>query len=191
MQIATCETRRISPNGRPVRQENTMTLSMYQATVPVCIHALTALQGVLEKGKVHAAAKKTDETNYLTMRQVPDMLPLATQVRIACDIAKRGTARLADVEPPVHEDTETSFDQLIARCRSVVDYLKTFKPEQIDGTEAKDILMKTPMGDFPFKGQDYAFGFILANVHFHSTMTYALLRGAGVELGKGDYLGRS
>jgi hypothetical protein len=167
-----------------------MTISMYAATVPVCIKALTALQGVLAKGKAHAAAKNTDEANYLAMRQVPDMLPLATQVRIACDIAKRGTARLADMEPPVHEDTETTFDQLIARCQSVIDYLKTFTPAQIDGTEEKDILLKTPMGDFPFKGQSYAFGFILANVHFHSTMTYALLRGAGVELGKGDYLGR-
>jgi uncharacterized protein len=30
---------------------------------------------------------------------------------------------------------------------------------------------------------------MLANVHFHSTMAYALLRGAGVEIGKRDYLG--
>ncbi len=168
-----------------------MSLSMFQASVPPAIHALTALQGVLEKGKAHAAAKNTDEANYLTMRQAPDMLPLATQVRIACDIAKRGVARLAGVDAPAHEDTETSFDELKARCQSVVDYLKTFTPAQIDGTEGKDIVLQTPMGDFPFKGQDYVFGFILANIHFHSTMTYALLRGAGVELGKGDYLGRS
>ena len=168
-----------------------MTLSMYQASVPVCIQTLTALQGVLKKGKAHAEAKKTDEANYLTMRQVPDMLPLAAQVRIACDIAKRGNARLADMEPPVHADDETTFDQLIARCQSVIDYLKTFKPEQIDGTEGKEITLQTPMGEFKFTGQDYVFGFILANVQFHCTMTYALLRGAGVELGKGDYLGRS
>lgn len=168
-----------------------MSLSMYQASVPVCIHALTALQGVLEKGKAHAAAKGTDEANYLGLRQAPDMLPLGTQVRIACDIAKRGASRLAGVEAPAHEDNEASFDELKARCQSVIDYLKTFKPEQIDGTEDKDILLQTPIGDFPFKGQGFVFGFILANVHFHSTMTYALLRGAGVDLGKGDYLGRS
>jgi hypothetical protein len=168
-----------------------LTLSMYQATVPVCINALTALQGVLEKGKAHAAAQNTHEANYMSMRQVPDMLPFAKQVQIACDIAKMGVSRLAGVEPPKHEDNEASFDELKARCQTVIEYLKTFKPEQIDGSEGKDVILKTPMGDFPFKGQDFVFGFILANVHFHSTMTYALLRGAGVELGKGDYLGRS
>jgi uncharacterized protein len=166
-----------------------MPLSMYQASVPVIVRALKALQGVLAKGKAHAAAKETDEANYVTMRLVPDMLPLAAQVRIACDIAKRGVAKLADAEPPVHDDDETGFDQLIERCASVIDYLESFTPGQIDGTEEKAVTLSTPMGDMPFIGRDYLFGFILANVHFHSTMAYALLRGAGVEIGKRDYLG--
>jgi uncharacterized protein len=166
-----------------------MTLSMYQATVPVLVRALSALQGVLDKGKAHAAAKGTDEANYLSMRLVPDMLPFASQTRIACDIAKRGTARLAGVEPPAYEDNEASFDELKARCQKTIDYLQTFTPEQIDGTEEKEVILQTPMGDLPFTGKDYVFGFMIANVHFHSTMTYALLRGAGVELGKANYLG--
>ncbi len=166
-----------------------MSLSMYQACVPPVIRQLTALQGVLAKGKAHAAAKGTDEANYLGLRISPEMLPFTAQIRIACDVAKRGVARLAGVDAPVHEDNEASFDELIARCQSVIDYLGTFKAEQIDGTEAKDISLPTPRGEFKFKGQDFLFGFILANVHFHSSMAYALLRGAGVELGKSDYLG--
>jgi uncharacterized protein len=166
-----------------------MSLSMYQASVPVVIHALSNLKGVLEKAKAHAAAKAINEANFLTMRVIPDMLPFASQIRIACDVGKRGIARLADAEPPVHSDDEADFDALIARCQSVIDYLKTFKPEQIDGTEHKDIVMKTPFGDKQFKGKVYLFSFIIANVHFHSTMAYAMLRGAGVELGKLDYLG--
>jgi uncharacterized protein len=166
-----------------------MSLSMYQASVPVVISALKALQGVLAKGKAHAAAKGTDEANYLSMRIAPDMLPFAAQVRIVCDIAKRGISRLAGVEPPVHDDKEESFDDLIARCQAVIDYLGTFTPEQIDGSEGKEILLPTPMGEFKFTGQSFLFGFILANVHFHSTTTYTMLRGAGVELGKSDYLG--
>ncbi len=168
-----------------------MSLSMYQASVPVLIRALTALQGVIDKGKAHAAAKGTDEANYLALRVAPDMLPLTAQVRIACDIAKRGIAKLAGVDAPVHEDAEAGFDDLKARCQLVIDYLKSFTPDQIDGTEGKDILLQTPMGDIPFKGQEYLFGFILANVHFHSTVLYTLLRGAGVEIGKRDYLGAS
>jgi uncharacterized protein len=166
-----------------------MTISMYSASVPVVIRALSALQGVIEKGKAHAAAKGTDEANYLALRIAPDMLPLTAQVRIACDIAKRGVAKLAGVEPPVHADDEVSFDELKARCQSVIDYLGTFTPAQIDGSEDKEIILQTPMGDFTFTGQSYLFGFIIANVHFHSTTLYTLLRGAGVDLGKADYLG--
>lgn len=166
-----------------------MSLSMFQASVPVVIKALTALQGVIEKGKAHAAAKGTDEANYLTMRVAPDMLPLTAQVRIACDIARRGCSRLAGIEPPAADDNEDSFDDLKARCQSTIDFLASLTPEQIDGSEGKEILLPTPMGQFKFTGQDFLFGFILANVHFHSTVFYTMLRSAGVELGKADYLG--
>jgi hypothetical protein len=164
---------------------------MYQASVPVITRALANLQGVLAKGKAHAVAKGTDEANYVTMRLIPDMLPLAAQIRIACDIAKRSLSRLADVEAPVHEDNEVSFDDLIARCQSVIDYLGTLTAAQIDGSEEKEITLPTPRGELKFSGQDFLFGFAIANVHFHSTMAYALLRSAGVEIGKGDYLGAS
>jgi uncharacterized protein len=166
-----------------------MTLSMYQASVPVVVRALTALQGVIDKGKAHAAAKGTDEANYLGLRVAPDMLPLSAQVRIACDIAKRGVGRLAGVEAPVHEDNEASFVDLKARCQSVIDFLGTLTPAQIDGSEGKEITLPTPKGELKFTGQDFLFGFILSNVHFHSTVFYTQLRGAGVEIGKGDYLG--
>lgn len=166
-----------------------MPLSMYQASVPIVTRALTALQAVLEKGRAHAAAKGTDDANYLAIRIAPDMLPLASQVRIACDVAKRGIARLAGVDAPTHEDNEKSFDDLKARCQSVIDYLGTLTPAQIDGSEGREITLPTPRGDLQFSGQDFLFGFIIANVHFHSTTTYTMLRGAGVELGKADYLG--
>ncbi|MFM9853349.1 MAG: DUF1993 family protein [Sphingomonadaceae bacterium] len=166
-----------------------MTLSMYQASVPPVLRALTALQGVSEKGKAHAAAKGTDEANYLALRLSPEMLPLAAQVRIACDIARRGVSRLAGVEPAAQDLPAASFDDLKAHCQSAIDLLGGFTPAQIDGSEMKEILLPTPMGELKFSGQDFLFAFILANVHFHSSIFYAILRGAGVELGKMDYLG--
>jgi uncharacterized protein len=166
-----------------------MSLSMYQASVPVLIRALENLSRVLDKGAAHAKAKSVDEANYVNMRLIPDMFPLSKQVQIVCDIAKMGGSRLAGLEPPAHEDTEVSFADLQARCAKVIDHLKTFSPAQIDGSEDRDIVLKSPRGEMNFKGQPFLFGFVLANVHFHSTMTYALLRSAGVDIGKGDYLG--
>jgi uncharacterized protein len=166
-----------------------MSLSMYQASVPVLVRALENLVNVLEKGKAHAAAKGTDEANYLAMRLTPDMLQFTSQIRIATDVARRGMARLAGVDHLAVEDNEVSFDELIARCRVTIDNVKSYTPEQIDGTEEKEILLPTPFGELKFTGQQFLFGFMIANVHFHSSMTYALLRGVGVELGKRDYLG--
>jgi uncharacterized protein len=93
------------------------------------------------------------------------------------------------VEAPVHDDNATGFDDLKARCQSVIEFLGTLTAQQIDGTEEKEILLPTPRGELKFTGQDFLFGFILGNVHFHSSMFYAMLRGAGVEIGKADYLG--
>ena len=168
-----------------------MSLSTFDASVPVVIKALTALSGVLDKGEAHAKAKGTDEANYVTMRLVPDMLPLAAQVRIACDISRRGLQRMAEQEPEAVEDKETSFADLKERITRTIAILNTITPENLEGSEDRIITLPTPRGDLVMPGKDFLFGFVLANLHFHCTMAYALLRGAGVELGKADYLGAS
>ena len=166
-----------------------MSLSIYDASVPVVVKALTALSAVLDKGAAHALAKGTDEANFMTMRLVPDMLPLSAQVRIACDIPRRGLIRMAQQEPAPLEDKEGSFADLKARIADTIAVLEGITPASLIGSEARTITLPTPRGDLVMPGTDFLFGFILANLHFHCTMTYALLRSAGVELGKADYLG--
>jgi hypothetical protein len=98
-------------------------------------------------------------------------------------------ARLAGVEVPSYADTETTFAELKARIAKTVDFLKTFTPAQIDGTEDKEITMKAGASEFKFKGDDYLVGFVLPNFYFHVTTAYAILRHCGVEVGKRDFLG--
>jgi hypothetical protein len=117
------------------------------------------------------------------------MFPLSKQVQIAGDIAKGCPARLAGVEPPKYEDTEASFGELIARLDKTLDYINSFKPAQIDGTEGKDIVLSFPSRTYNFKGQDYLQKFVLPNVYFHITTAYNILRHNGVELGKQDFMG--
>ncbi|MBL6750029.1 MAG: DUF1993 domain-containing protein [Nevskia sp.] len=165
-----------------------MTISMYQASVPVFTRALTALRAILQKGAAHAEARKLDEKILTGSRLFPDMFPLSRQVQIATDQAKGGTARLAGVEVPKYEDTETTFAELIARIDKTLAFIKTVKPEQIDGSEQRQISLPTPVRTLEFKGQDYLLFFVIPNLHFHCTTTYALLRHNGVEVGKLDYL---
>ena len=166
-----------------------MTISMYQASVPVYLQYLNSISAVLDKGAAFAESKKIDPAVLLQTRLYPDMHPLVKQVQIFTDQATRGVSRLAGVEPPPFPDTETSFADLKARIAKAIEHVQSFRPEQIDGSEGRDIVMKTPRGDLNFKGQQYLLGFSLPNFFFHATMTYALLRHAGVELGKMDYLG--
>jgi hypothetical protein len=103
-------------------------------------------------------------------------------------MAARGTARLAGVEPASFEDNETTLEQLYARIQRVIDYVQGFDAAQIDGSEGRDIQLKMRTGEMNFKGQDYLFTFILPNLYFHCTTTYVILREAGAELGKTDFV---
>lgn len=166
-----------------------MTLSMYQASVPVFVRALTNLAHVLKKGEAHAAAKGITDEVLLQTRLIPDMLPLVRQVQIAADMATRGAARLAGVEPQAFEDNETTLAQLQARIERARACVQTFTPAQIDGSEARAIVLKMRTGELNFTGQNYLLQFVLPNLFFHCTTTYTILREAGAELGKSDFIG--
>ena len=166
-----------------------MSLSMYQASVPVFVRALGNLRHVFQKGEAHAKSKNVTDEVLLQTRLVPDMLPLVKQVQIACDMAARGAARLAGAEPKSFEDNETTLAQVYARIDAAIEYVKSFKPEQIDGSEAREVHMKTRNGEVTLSGQDYLLGFTLPNLFFHCTTAYDLFRGMGVEIGKSDFIG--
>jgi len=166
-----------------------MNISMYQASVPTFIRALGNLRAILEKAAVHAEAKKIEPAALINSRLFPDMFTLARQVQLASDMAKSCPSRLAGLEPPKYEDTETTFPELLARIDKTVAHLKSFKPDQIDGREGQDISINTPRGPIAMKGMPYLLYFLLPNLHFHVTTAYNILRHNGVELGKADYLG--
>jgi len=167
-----------------------MTISMYQASVPRLANALTNLCAILEKAQTHIDSKKLDPNALLQCRLYPDMLNFTRQVQIAADTAKGVVARLAGVDIPVDEDTEKSIPELCARIEKTIAFINGFKPEQIDGTEDKDIVTKRGDKETHYKGMQFLLGHAIPNVYFHSTIAYAILRHNGVEIGKRDYLGK-
>jgi hypothetical protein len=164
---------------------------MYQASVPVFLRGLENLSAILAKGAAHADAKKIDPSVFINARLAPDMLALARQVQIASDAAKGCTARLAGAEVPSFPDTETTFPELQARIAKTIEFVKGFKPAQIDGSEERTCVLKTRTAEITHRGQDYLFKLALPNFYFHVTTAYDILRHNGVELGKMDYLGKA
>jgi len=168
-----------------------MNISMYHASVPVFIRMLDNLAAILERAAAHCEARKIDPAVLVSGRLYPDMFPLSKQVQIASDAAKGGAARLAQQEPPAFEDNEATFADLVARARKTADYLRTLKPEQIDGSEDRTVTWKTRTATKSMQGMPYLLNHVLPNLYFHITTAYAILRHNGVEIGKGDFLGRS
>jgi hypothetical protein len=162
---------------------------MYQASIPVFIRMLGNLSVILNKAVAHAEARKIDPSIFVTARLAPDMLPLSRQVQIATDMAKGCAARLAGLEVPSYEDNETTFADLQARIAKTVTFLQSVSAEQINGSEERIVMLKLRGKEISFLGQPYLLDFVLPNVYFHITTTYAILRHNGVEVGKMDYIG--
>jgi len=166
-----------------------MTHSMFQAAVPPSLQMMGALSGVLAKAAAHCEARKIDPAVLLGSRLYPDMFALTRQIQVAADFAKGGCARLADVPAPKFEDSETTFAELQARLDRTAEFIRTLAPAQIDGSEAREIVIKIAGQEMRFQGQPYLLHFVLPNLYFHATAAYAILRHSGVEIGKRDFMG--
>ncbi len=166
-----------------------MAISMYSASVPIFVRTLGNMLSWLDKAEAHAKAKNFDPDNYLGLRLTPDMLPFSRQIQIASDACKRCLSGLAGLEAPTWEDDEATLDELRARIVKTIDYAQSVPAEKIDGCEEREVTLPIPNGELKFQGEAFLKSFSLPNFFFHCTMTYALLRQGGVDLGKGDYLG--
>src|SRR3954470_10854697 len=121
-----------------------MAYDIYDASIPPLIHMMGSLANILAKGEAHGGIDPADA------RLAPDMLPLKAQVYIATDGAKGCGARLAGVDIPKYEDTETSFADLKARVNKTVAFLKTLDRKSFAGAETKHIVLKFPNTTFEF-----------------------------------------
>ena len=166
-----------------------MTISMYQASVPVFVRALTNLRAVLQKGEAFAGEKGFAPEVLVQTRLIADMLPLVRQVQIATDMAKNGACRLAGIDPPKFEDDETTYAQLYTRIDRAIEVIQGVSAAQLDGSETRAITLPMRTGEMKFEGQSYLLDFVIPNLFFHCTTSYVILREAGVPIGKMDFMG--
>jgi uncharacterized protein len=166
-----------------------MKISMFTMSIETFVTTLGYLAKFLDKAVAHATAKKFDPSVMVNARLAPDMFPLSRQIQIACDVAKNGSARLADEEAPKFEDNEATLEELRARIDRTIKYLKTIPPSAFAASEDRDIKIPVRERTLEMKGLPYLQTWALPNFYFHVVATYAILRHNGVELGKGDFLG--
>jgi hypothetical protein len=165
-------------------------LNLHTASVPVFVRTLTNLLAWLDKAQAHADARKFDSAGFLSLKLAPDMLPFTRQIQIASDGAKGCVARLAGVEVPAWEDNEASIAELKARVQRTIDYVQSVPADQVNAGADREIVLPRRTGEpLRLSADDFLRFYVLPNFYFHTTTAYALLRHAGVELGKRDFLG--
>lgn len=166
-----------------------MSLSLHSVMVQCTVRGLRNMLVWLDRAQAHADAKKFDSANYLAMRLAPDMLVFSSQVMIACEIAKMGVAKLlGETAPPLAQQDATLAD-LRLRIEQAIAYLEDVDSARIDAASAPVVVERRGQTALDMSCHDYVQTWSQPNFFFHLTTTYALLRHAGVDLGKADYLG--
>ena len=166
-----------------------MASELYDLSIPVFIRHLNGLAACIKKAQTMYGERKCDEKTLLCYRLYPDMFSFTKQVQLATDHARNFAALLSCVDTPKYEDNEQSLADLIGRCEKTNAWLKSVKPEQINGTEEKSVTVKRAAGDLTIRGRELLLGRTLPNFFFHATTAYDILRHNGVEIGKKDFMG--
>jgi hypothetical protein len=166
---------------------------MSQLIQPLFNQNLGALDKILDKLAAHAQAKNIDPAIFLAARLYPDMFPFTRQVQVACDFAKGCVARLSGSEVPSWEDNEKSIEEIKARVGKTLAYVNATPAASIDGSDDRIIRIKLGRNapETEMTGTHYLVHVVLPNFFFHTSTAYAILRHNGVEIGKGDFLGRT
>jgi len=166
-----------------------MSFNFYDASIPLFVRGLHNLSAILAKAETYAQARGIDPAVLIGSRLAPDMFPLSRQIQIATDTAKGCAARLAGIEIPAFEDTESTFDELQQRIAKTIAFIETVTPQHMEAAAQREIQLKLRGREVTFTAQAYLFTFVIPNFYFHMTTAYGILRHNGVELGKTDYLG--
>ncbi|MDA9465392.1 DUF1993 domain-containing protein [Bradyrhizobium sp. CCBAU 53415] len=161
---------------------------MYEASIGLFVPYLRNLSALLDKGVAYAEARKFNPTVLLGMRLAPDMYDLAQQVGEACRHATVAPALLAQCEPVALPALEHDMAGLQARIATSIESLPR---AEIDAAAERKVFFRLKNGtELPFTGRALLLTFSVPQFFFHVTTAYDLLRHAGVELVKKDYLGR-
>jgi hypothetical protein len=162
---------------------------MYSQTAPVFVRALGNLSAILDKAAKHCADNKIEPAVLLGSRLFPDMFPLTRQVQLVTDFAKGGTARLAGIEVPKYEDTETTIDELKARIAKTLAFVQSVGEDKFAGADGRTVTIPMRGEQKSFNGLVYLNSAVMPNFYFHLATAYNILRHNGVPLGKGDFIG--
>ena len=173
-------------------------MTLTDLLLPSYVQMLKALSSWLGK----AAEQRPDDRgdDLLSVRLADDMFPLSTQVRFACVQAQEGVFRLRDEAFPPSIDAllnegrnggehPGSIAEAQARIKETISLVESLAAQPKPCEPDRMIAHALPMGMiFDLTTEQYARDWALPQFYFHIMTAYAILRHAGINLGKADYV---
>ncbi len=136
-------------------------------------------------GKAEVAGLLDD---VLTTKLTEDMFPLELQFRVAINQVLLALNQVGGQTVALHEAPYRSLSEVRAQIADVRERLDQSTPVQWASPDAV-VDLTLPNGvRFVMSSEDDIRDWILPNFYFHATMAYALLRNAGLPIGKMDFL---
>jgi hypothetical protein len=178
------------PDHASVGEIEIVTISLYEASVGVFVPYLGNLSDLLDRASAHAKARNIDPAVLLNMRLYPNMYNLTRQVGEANRHAVVGCALLAGRAPHTFGESEPDIAELQSRISAAIEFVQDLPRAAIDSAADKEVVFTFKSGATrSFTGRSLLLTFSVPQFFFHVTTAYDILRHAGVDLVKKDFLG--
>lgn len=166
-----------------------MKKSLLADTVPMFRRQLGAMLSWIDKADEHAKQRNFSPDAFLALRLAPDMLPFVEQVHHATQVSLTCVARLRSLPLPPPAENSSTLIECKQHLTTTLEYLDGLADNVLHSEDPVTVSIGAPGGGNKMATEEYVRHRILPNFFFHATVAYALLRQAGVQLGKADYLG--
>lgn len=160
----------------------------YELFLGLVHQTLNTASHLLDKAEAFVAEKGIHEHELIQATLASDMFNFTRQIQLISDNAKGYTARLSGKELVSMPDTETTIAELKQRIAKTRELVGTFSVADFADADNAKISFAWLAGKH-FKGSEFVEKFAVANMFFHLSMAYAILRNQGVQIGKMDYIG--
>ena len=159
-----------------------MSSTRLQQLQHIFVSRLDTLSHLLQVGEAHLP-----DRDLINERLAPDMLPLGAQVAFACNQPRGFSQWCAGL--PI-ENIDPAVPSLEAAHAHIADTRE--RVLAITCTDAKlDEVKRIGLGPGRYcelAGDQYMSEYLLPNLYFHITTTYAILRMLGAPVGKADFM---
>jgi hypothetical protein len=161
----------------------------YELFLRLAHQTLDTASRLIDKAEAFVAEKGIHEHELIQASLAPDMFNFTRQIQLISDNAKGYTARLSGKEVVFMQDTESSIVELKERIAKTKALVSTFSVDNFADADNAKISFAWMAGKH-FKGNEFVEKFAVANMFFHLSMAYAILRNQGVQIGKMDFIGQ-